>query len=137
MKSIPIAALAILLSSSVVGQESEPAHIPDRQDYLEKSRNQKKAGWIMLGAGTLMAVVGGVIFNNTYDSDSYASTDIGGGLLLGGIVVDLASIPFFISSAKNARKAAEISFHYQNLLNIRGHSIVSKAYPAIMLKLPL
>ena len=83
---------------------------------LQKSRNQNTAGWVLLAGGTSLAVVGGIIFGNSnFLSGNDNSTDAGGYLMIGGIVADLVSIPFFISSSKNARRAAALSFYYRTI----------------------
>ncbi|MFC0775041.1 hypothetical protein [Terrimonas alba] len=135
MKKILLGIAAGLMSIYVFSQQKEPVQALTKQDYLQKSKNQKTIGWVLLGGGTIMAVVGAITFNSTYDSDSYTATDAGGFLLLGGIVADLASIPFFIGSAKNARKAATISFNNQRILIPHFHSLVAKAQPSVTIKI--
>lgn len=134
MKKILLGIAMVLMSIYVFSQQKEPVALT-KQDYLQKSKTQKTVGWVLLGGGSLMAVVGAITFNNTYDSDSYAETDAGGFLLLGGIVADLASIPFFIGSAKNARRAASVSFNNQRILIPGFHSLVAKAQPSVTIKI--
>ncbi len=47
-----------------------------------------------------MKVGGAIGFDDSWDSGSNSATDTYGFLMLGGIVSDIVSIPFFISSAK-------------------------------------
>ncbi|MFO7674618.1 MAG: hypothetical protein R6V74_13000 [Lutibacter sp.] len=105
-----------------------------KEDYLQKSKSQKNTGWILFGAGTTMVVVGAIIFEK---SDDWSSVDTGGFMVLGGAVAGLASIPFFISSAKNARKAATISFNYQKMYFPKQHTFIAKPQPTIALRIPL
>jgi len=86
-----------------------------KDDYLQKSKKQKTTGWILFIGGTTMAVIGGLVFSDNFDYSSNVATDASGYLVLGGLFVDLLSIPFFISSAKNNRKAASISLNTQKL----------------------
>ena len=71
--------------------------------YLKKSKTQKAVAWILLSGGTALAVGGAISFvhNDLYGSNS--ATDISGFVMLGGVVSDIVSIPFFLSSAKNKR----------------------------------
>lgn len=109
-KKIVFSLLVITLGITVSGQQPEPVNKMTRQDYLQKSKNQKTTGWILLGGGTAMAVVGAIVFGQSdWLSEDDPNTDLGGFLFVGGIVADLVSIPFFISSSSNARKAAAIS----------------------------
>lgn len=92
-----------------------PTH--DKSYYLTKSKNQQKAGWVLLAGGTAMTVIGVITGNAQTSADDYSIPDASGFLMVGGILVDLISIPLFVSSAKNARTAATLSFGNQPLPN--------------------
>jgi hypothetical protein len=106
--------------------------------YLQKSKNQKTAAWIMLGGGIALSVVGIVgvsvnynLFEETSTEDTYAAiTLIGTGLALG-------SIPLFIASGRNHRKAATLSFKNQRIYIPQQNSFVFKSQPAVSLVIPL
>ena len=86
-----------------------------KEYYFEKSKRKKTTAWILLGAGTAMAIGGAIGFDNSWDKSSeYTKTDIFGFITLAGIISDLVSIPFFISSAKNKKKALSITFVIPN-----------------------
>jgi hypothetical protein len=61
--------------------------------------------------------------------------DVGIALLVGGLAADLISIPFFISSANNARKAATIGFNNQKILVPGFHSIATRTQPSVILRI--
>ncbi len=111
--------------------------------YLEKSKTQKTVAWVMLGGGVAMATAGLVITNKHVNDDPFeALNNLGttGGsaiLTIAGIGSALGSIPFFISSAKNARKAATISFNNQKILFPQQNIFVLKTQPALTLKIEL
>lgn len=86
-----------------------------KEDYLQKSRNQRTAGWIMLGGGVVLGAVGAATFNNSDFLNNDSGSNTGGWLFVIGGATALGSIPFFISSAHNARKAATISFKPQRV----------------------
>ena len=72
---------------------------------LKKSKNQKITAWSMLGGGVLLVGIGIVFNENTRDniySNAYYASDYFFGF---GLVSMLGSVPFFISSGKNKRKA--------------------------------
>jgi len=77
--------------------------------YLRKSRGQKTAGFVMLGIGTASFITGAVMMGNSeyfiLDEEFYD----GAGLMLLGTLIDLGSIPFFISSAKNKKRAMSMA----------------------------
>ena len=111
--------------------------------FLEKGKNQKTAAWIMLTGGTAVAITGFVLANKQIDNDDPLNLDnleTGGGFAILGIVgigSALASIPFFISSAKNKRRAAAISFKNQRMLLPMQSAFVLKTQPAFTLKIEL
>ncbi len=82
--------------------------------YIQKSKNQNTAGWILLVSGTVMTVGGLIAFDKSWDKPSYTATDIYGFITLAGVVADLISIPLFISAGVNKRKAASLSIKFQN-----------------------
>lgn len=86
--------------------------------YLKKSENQGTAGKVLLIGGTAMAIAGILISDNGESNDDlgYGPTfDAGAFLFIGGVAADLISIPLLISSGRNARKAASISFQNQRI----------------------
>ncbi|TRX00393.1 hypothetical protein [Flavobacterium gawalongense] len=106
-----------------------------KEYYLQKSKSQKSTGWILFTGGTIMTVVGAFSFNNSWDDSSNSGTDAYGFVMLGGVASVLGSIPFFIGSGKNARKAATISFINQPILIPKQGSLVQNSQPALSLKI--
>lgn len=114
------------------------AKFQSKESYLNKSKNQRKVAWILLGAGTALAVVGGIGFDSTWDdSDSYSTTDIFGFVLTAGIIADLVSIPFFISSHHNKKHASTLSFGNQSITSPSGKSMYQRIYPSLTFKFDL
>jgi hypothetical protein len=109
-----------------------------KEYYWEKSKNQKTAAWVMLGGGVAISIVGIIGVNANYSlfeensaADTYAVvTLIGTGLALG-------SIPLFIASGRNARKAANLSFKAQPVFSPQQMGFVRKVQPAISIQIPL
>lgn len=106
MKRMLIILLWLLIVTSGKGQTREHDPVLTKTDYLAKSKSQQRTATTLLAGGTVMMIVGYIGFNNTYDSNNNAGTDVFGFLILGGFAMDVASIPFFVGSSKNARKAA-------------------------------
>jgi hypothetical protein len=89
--------------------ESKP-HVnqSDIDRLLKKSKNQKVTAWSMLGGGTLLVIIGFAISPNVaYDQSGNEETSAHAGSYVtgAGLLSMLGSIPFFISSGKNKRKA--------------------------------
>lgn len=109
---------------------------PSREEYLKRSENQKTAGWILLGGGTAMMVAGGVLAASSLNHHLFehdAGGDIGAALLLAGFASDLGSIPLFISSGKNARKAAMLSLGNQPVLLPANAGLIWETQPSLKL----
>lgn len=135
MKKIFLLLTISLFTLSLFSQTINPTLTKDY--YLQKSRKQNKTASILLAGGTLMAVLGALSFNTSYDSGSHSSTDTSGFILLGGVLADLISIPFFISSAKNARMAASISFEPQKLVFSKRNIFIEKPQLSFTLRIGL
>ncbi|MEP6584850.1 MAG: hypothetical protein ABJA90_11320 [Ginsengibacter sp.] len=92
--------------------------IPGKSGYdllLKKARNQKTIAWVFLGGGIGLAITGAVVGTNSVDNVGSQPIDkldaglqTGSKLLLAGGACMAASIPFFISSGKNRRRASVV-----------------------------
>jgi len=108
-----------------------------KTDYLAKSKNQKTAAWVLLGGGTALIGAGFLIGDSKNSSFDDAAT----GAVLGGIGVlsAIGSIPLFIASGKNKKKALNMSTNIkmEKTIIIERQSFVQNSYPAIALKINL
>lgn len=104
-------------------------------DYLKRSKNHKKVGWILLAGGTAMVVGGLAAFDKSWNRGSNTGTDISGFLLLAGIFADLGSAAFFVSSAQNKRKAAAVGLTNQKILVPHQNSFALKSQPSLTLRI--
>jgi hypothetical protein len=109
-----------------------------REHYLRKSRNQKTTG-------NALAITGGLLlFSDLLISDGEKSrwgfgSNFEKKLMIagGGMVCILTSIPFFISSRSNLKKAASISLTLQKMMLPQTNSWAMKTQPAVCIKLVL
>mgnify|MGYP003585762110 CR=1 FL=1 len=87
-------------------------------NYMKKSKNQKTIGWIMVGAGTALIIAGAVTNSSSSDIGwESLNKDINQGILIAsGSLVGIGSIPLFLASSKN-RKKAEIYLKPANTIN--------------------
>jgi len=153
MRKIIFYALMLIIPAATFCQ-STPIDIPAiKTDYLKKSKNQKTAAWILLGGGfaltttsMLMAapkvtedygnVFASVFTGEPVPENDYTAENI---LLITGTASMLASIPLFIASKKNKRKAIDMSANIkmENARMIQNQSFVQTSYPSIALKIKL
>ena len=109
--------------------------------YLKKSKTQKTVAWVMLGGGVAMTTVGIVTISN-YDpslSDPFGVEQNTGPAIVAivGIASALGSIPFFISSAKNKRRALSIAISNQKIFVPQQKRYALNTQPTLTLKLVL
>ena len=101
-----------------------------KTDYLVKSKSQKTAAFILLGIGVTTLTIAAV---GDLDFDALGAVVIVGG------VATIASIPLFIASGKNKRKAMNMStaIKMEKATIVERQSFVQSSYPAIAFKINL
>jgi hypothetical protein len=102
MKHVSGLIVALLLLVQATAQE--PLVVKDKQYYLNKSKSQKTTAWILGGAGTAMVIGGAIAFGRNFELFGPGG-ETEALIMVAGVPVALASIPFFISAAKNKGKA--------------------------------
>jgi len=115
----------------------KPDHIIYNENAMEKSKAQKRSAWVLLGSGAGIAAIGGFVqMSKDQQNANNWNFDFTGALVaIAGGVISLASIPFFISSAKYARKAVTFSISNQQILMQRQNTITQTTLPTASLKI--
>jgi len=126
--------LVFLCVPNLFGQTQDSVAKARQETYLEISHRQKKTGAILLGSGAAITLIGAITYTppepNTFDlggSDfSYAAITI-------GVVTMIVSVPFFISSGTNKRKARliDVSLAPQPYINAEMTGLALKPQPAV------
>jgi hypothetical protein len=117
-------------------------------DYLRKGRKLGTAGWILAGSGVTMVAAGTIIAIHTdwdaldYDDNSYGRNETikgaGAIALIGtGVIASIGSIPLFIMSASNKRRAASLSVSTQRYETIMQRRTANLSMPAVTLRVRL
>lgn len=139
MKKLLLILLYLIFYFDVSAQLADTLYNSEVSMLLDKAKKQKNTAWTLLGIGIGASVVGLFVFNAGLEDsgDSDDGTRLAQGLILstaGGLCV-YGSLPLFIASGRNKRKAAAvISFKMENSSYIHQYTMTENKYPAIALK---
>jgi len=146
MKKIVFLFIALIVVGSSFSQQDNSSPAFTNQDYLQKSKNRKKVAWIMLGGGATLIltgiiipkgeVVNGGIWVPDYQKE-FKNDGIKGDFYFFGTLSMLGSIPFFISSHHNKKKAMSLSFKNKTVPQLTKNSFMYRAVPSFSLKISL
>lgn len=131
MKEIILFTMLLIVSSATFSQQTNSGSSMTKQDYLQKSKNQKTAAWIMLGGGTV-AGIGGVLWATSDIFSKNAGPDI---LIFTGAAAMVGSIPLFIASGRNKRKAMSLSFNIQQVIQPMQYGFANHNIPSLSLRM--
>jgi hypothetical protein len=144
MKKIILCAAFVALASTTFCQKRSLGS----EDYLKKSKNQKKIAWILLGAGVAFVSAAVIIPEGALTDeidwtclcqDIHENDGIKGGFLLAGGGTMVASVPFFLASGKNKKRAKEATAFLlmEKATVIRSAAIGYSPFPAIGIRISL
>lgn len=130
MKQFIICIMLVIFTNTAFCQQVDQSQPLSREGYLKKSKQQKTTAWVLLGTGVAMFALA---------APGNVSFELLGTIAVIGTLTTLGSIPLFISSAKNKRKANAITtfFKREALPVIMQQSIVQKSFPAVSIKVNL
>lgn len=129
-------------------QQTVQKHSMTKTDYLQKSKKQKKAGWILIASGAALFTVSAIIPKGELTGeisypclcqDVHQNDDIKAALGLAGAVSALGSIPFFIASGKNKRRAnnASVFINAERKPVLQGMVLRNRSFPAIGIRITI
>jgi hypothetical protein len=115
----------------------------EKTDWLQKSKNQKTAAWILLGVGAGLDIAG--IATTASNADKDLINTFGGkenvnhgaeyALYIAGTAALAGSLTLFIASKHNKIKAASISFKNEIVPQLQNSVVFNKPIPALSLKI--
>ena len=141
MKTLVIILIVLLLAENSFGQvptSSTKDWTKDYLHYLKKSKRNNTIAWILLGSGIGIGVTGVIQINHDKNIPPcyFCIVDFNGiDLAVIGGAMSLLSIPFFISSSKNKRKAGTLNLSNQQIFMPRYSSRVQTSHPMISMKI--
>ena len=138
MKSIPLL-IMLAISTNLFSQQTSA---DKKSNYQSKSKNQKKVAWILLGGGATLALTGiiipkGEITHVGFLENDYKNEGVKSAFQLTGFVSMLGSIPLFIASSKNKKRAATVSINNEKIQTLQKSSFAYKFVPAVRLTIRL
>lgn len=118
---------------------NKPDQLPvshTQEYYLQKSKRQKKTGWILLGSGATL-ITSGILIAAGQDEDAVKAAIPLVFISGTGLVSSLVSIPFFVSSSHNKKRAATLSstLNWQQGPGGPNKGFACKSFPAFAVKL--
>ena len=127
--------LLYFLNISAQNIESSPQQVLRLSD---KAKKQKSTGWILLGGGAGVTLIGAAIgVANVWDEillEERGAVDAASVMVITGLVSMAGCIPFFIASGKNRKKAAALVFiKMENSSYVSQYTKTDINYPAITL----
>ncbi len=125
-----------------------PKPVLTKDEYLKKSRGQKTGAIVLISAGGVLTIVGMAVAVNNFEIDfggTYGSSNqtdnsnetLSGVLVIGGLAAMLGSIPLFVSSHRNKKRALQLSFINEPALHLQKSMVFYKAVPSVKLKIGL
>jgi len=124
-----------LLSAQVHTDTINRVRISDRElglQYLKKANRQRTTAWVMLGSGIAMEFIALSIGAEDIYSENVGPEVI----LVVGSLLTVASVPVFISGAKN-RGRAEMLLRYENIRVYNNYGSGKEGIVALSLSIPL
>ncbi len=109
MKQLISLIILLAFAFSSQSQQTTPDKVVTSDFLLKKGKRQSTAAWILLGGG--VALVGTALLIGDSEESSFDDAATGGVIAGVGILSALGSIPLFIASSKNKRKAMNMTGH--------------------------
>jgi hypothetical protein len=130
MKKIIVFNMLLIMSATSFSQQTNPSPVLVKQDYLQKSKNQKTAAWICFGTGAALLAIA---------APGNVSFDILPVLVVGSGGLVVGSIPLFIAASRNKRKAKKVSalINMETVPLIGPSGSFSSSFPVGMIKISL
>ncbi|HEV8282701.1 MAG TPA: hypothetical protein VGQ09_00245 [Chitinophagaceae bacterium] len=145
MKKIAIVMISIAFAVASFGQQNAQKPPLTKTDYLQKSKKQKKAATILLISGAALVATSFIIPRGemedpgicvgAYCDDKYKNDGIKSAFFIAGGTTALSSIPFFIISGKNRRKAMSLGFKMDKIISLCNQNFVYNSHPALGVKI--
>ncbi len=132
-----IVGLAIAFTSFSQQTQTDSVKYGSKDYYLQKSKRQKSGARALLIGGTAF-MAAGLLIGNSKDAD-FGQAGAGAIMFGIGFLADVGSIPLFIASSKNKKRAmkASVSLKIQDALVVQKQNMINTRLPAISFRVRL
>ncbi len=147
MKKIITCFVLVAFATTSFCQQTVQKQTLTQKDYLEKSKKQKKIAWILFGGGVALIATGALIPEGELTGDinwiawsaEHKNDGIKGAFILAGGLSMLGSIPFFIASGKNKRRANQgsVFINIERTPVLQGMVFSNQSFPVLGVKINL
>ncbi len=142
MKPLLFAMMLLSVSATSFSQQSNSSRYMIDNGYLQKSKHQKTAAWILLATGGTLVTTGfiipkGELIHESFLQKTYKNDGIKSTLVFGGIAAITGSLTLFFLASKNKQKAMSLSIKNEQVSLIQKNSLVYDTIPSISLKINL
>lgn len=103
--------MLLLMTTSSFCQQTHFSQSLTRQDYLQKSKNQKTGALVLLVGGTAVLAVTAISAASNIDFSGPKRSFVVP-VAIGGAIM-LSSLPLFIASGRNKRKAMNVTTYFE------------------------
>ena len=140
MKKIITCTSILAFSATSFCQQNVQKQSLTKTDYLQKSKKQKTVAWVLLGGGATLVLTGiiipkGDLVHEAFLFTSYENDGVKGTFELIGLVSMITSIPFFIASKKNNKRAMSFSFKNEPATQLVKSSLIYRFVPSLNLNI--
>lgn len=130
-----IAGILFFMCVNVFSQSTE------KTGYLQKSRNKKTTGWVLLGGGAALDIAGLLAYPKHYngwgDKTERRRNLPSVIMITAGTLSMIASIPVFVRAHKLKNKAARLSLNTEEFGLLKNGNVWAVNYPVLKIKLQL
>ena len=130
-----IACILFLMCGNVFSQSTE------KIDHLQKSKNKKTIGWVLLGGGAALDIAGLLAYPKHYngwgDKTERRRNLPSVIMITAGTLCMIASIPVFARAHKLKNKAASLSLNTEEFGQLKKGNVWAVNYPVLKIKLRL
>jgi hypothetical protein len=116
--------------------------VSEKADYLQKSKNQKSAAWVLLGVGAALDIAGIITTASNANKEldnlfEESSVNHGGeiALYVAGTAALAGSLVLFIRAKANKNKALSIGIDSKQFSQLKKGNLYSVNYPALTMKI--